>query len=99
MHPLLYQSYRILCSNKSEHRFECWWLTRYTSNVFIAQSLEDLKQEFEETLVERAGEVSHTLERIQQFVTELEELSDVAHVNKYIRVCGFPFTIVVACFS
>nr|XP_045615668.1 dynein axonemal heavy chain 7-like isoform X1 [Procambarus clarkii] len=49
------------------------------------ESLEDLKQEFEEMLVERSGEVNHTLERIQQFVTELEELSDVCHVNKYIR--------------
>ncbi|XP_068243599.1 uncharacterized protein [Palaemon carinicauda] len=49
------------------------------------ESLEDYKQEFEETLLERAGEVNHTLERIQQFVTELEELSDVAHVSKYIR--------------
>ncbi|XP_064087240.1 dynein axonemal heavy chain 3-like [Macrobrachium nipponense] len=49
------------------------------------ESLEDYKQEFEETLLERSGEVNHTLERIQQFVTELEELSDVAHVSKYIR--------------
>ncbi|KAK8378939.1 hypothetical protein O3P69_009581 [Scylla paramamosain] len=49
------------------------------------ESLEDFKQEFEERLVERAGEVSHTLTRIQQLVTELEELSQVAHVNKYIR--------------
>nr|XP_053649654.1 dynein axonemal heavy chain 12-like [Cherax quadricarinatus] len=53
--------------------------------VAFRRSLEDLKQEFEETLVERSGEVNHTLERIQQFVTELEELSDVSHVNKYIR--------------
>ncbi|XP_050730386.1 dynein axonemal heavy chain 7-like [Eriocheir sinensis] len=49
------------------------------------ESLEDFKQEFEERLVERAGEVSHTLNRIQDLVTELEELSQVAHVNKYIR--------------
>ncbi|KAK7080903.1 hypothetical protein SK128_017532 [Halocaridina rubra] len=55
------------------------------------ESLEDYKQEFEETLVERSGEVNHTLERIQQFVTELEELSDVAHVSKYIRDCLVPY--------
>lgn len=36
--------------------------------------------------MERAGEVSHTLDRIQELVTELEELSQVSHVNKYIRV-------------
>ena len=60
----------------------------YTICSFLPywQSLEDFKQEFEERLVERAGEVSHTLNRIQQLVTELEELSQVAHVNKYIRV-------------
>ncbi|CAL4096187.1 unnamed protein product, partial [Meganyctiphanes norvegica] len=49
------------------------------------ESLEDFKQEFEERLVEQAGEVTHTLKRIKEFVSELEDLSDVAHANKYIR--------------
>lgn len=74
-----------------------WWWSgwkrvefgiRYDFTPLPHQSLEDFKQEFEERLVERAGEVSHTLNRIQDLVTELEELSQVAHVNKYIRVSG-----------
>ena len=48
--------------------------------------MEDFKQEFEDTLVEKCGEVNRTLERIKELVTELEDLNEVEHVNKYIRV-------------